>query len=223
MYFPQKRITIYAGHYGSGKTNLAVNHALALRRTGKRVKILDLDIVNPYFRTQDSEALFREEGIELIASEFAGTNVDIPAVPAAAQSAFDDRETPVIIDVGGDDAGALALGRYQKTIREENNYDMLLVINRFRPLARMPEETAEIARSIEWASRVPFTGIAANSNLGGETDAETILSSEGYTLEVARLLGLPVVYRAARADLATALRHRLERIQPVEITGKVWF
>ena len=223
MYFPQKRITIYAGHYGSGKTNLAVNHAIALRRTGKRVKILDLDIVNPYFRTQDSEALFREEGIELIASEFAGTNVDIPAVPAAAQSAFDDRETPVIIDVGGDDAGALALGRYQKTIREENNYDMLLVINRFRPLARMPEETAEIARSIEWASRVPFTGIAANSNLGGETDAETILSSEGYTLEVARLLGLPVVYRAARADLATALRHRLERIQPVEITGKVWF
>ena len=223
MYFPQKRITIYAGHYGSGKTNLAVNHALALRRTGKRVKILDLDIVNPYFRTQDSEALFREEGIELIASEFAGTNVDIPAVPAAAQSAFDDRETSVIIDVGGDDAGALALGRYQKTIREENNYDMLLVINRFRPLARMPEETAEIARSIEWASRVPFTGIAANSNLGGETDAETILSSEGYTLEVARLLGLPVVYRAARADLATALRHRLERIQPVEITGKVWF
>ncbi len=223
MYFPQKRITIYAGHYGSGKTNLAVNHALALRREGKRVKILDLDIVNPYFRTKDSEALFRREGIELIASEFAGTNVDIPAIPAAAQSAFDDREASVIIDVGGDDSGALALGRYQRAINDEGDFDMLLVVNRFRPLARTPEDAAEIARSIEGASRIRFTGVAANSNLGGETDAETILSSEEYTKSVSALLGLPVVYRAVREDLREALGNKLERIQPVKITGKIWF
>ncbi|MBO4406324.1 MAG: hypothetical protein J5849_01380 [Clostridia bacterium] len=222
MYFPAKRITIYAGHYGSGKTNLAVNHALALRRAGKRVKILDLDIVNPYFRTKDSEELFRREGIELIASEFAGTNVDIPAIPAAAQSAFDDRSSTVVIDVGGDDAGALALGRYQKAINEED-YDMLLVLNRFRPLARTPEDAAAIAREIEAASRVRFTGVAANSNLGSETDAEAVLSSEEYTVSTAKALGLPVVFRAVRRDLVPALGQKLERVQPVEITGKVWF
>jgi len=222
VYFPQKRITIYAGHYGSGKTNLAVNHALALKHQGFKVRVLDLDIVNPYFRTQDSAALFREEGIELIASEFANTNVDIPAIPASAQAAFDDKSYHVILDVGGDDVGALALGRYQRSIKQEE-YDMLLVTNRYRPLAATPEAAAEIARSVEAASRVGFTGIAANDNLGYETTPEDIISSQEYQKDLSALLGLPVVYRAVWDKLVCALEGKIENLQPVALTGKTYF
>ncbi|MBR4865736.1 MAG: hypothetical protein IKU11_03545 [Clostridia bacterium] len=222
MFYPTGRITIYAGHYGSGKTNLAVNHALALAGEGKSVKVLDLDIVNPYFRTKDSEALFKERGITLIASEFANTNVDIPAIPAAAQSAFDDPRSHVIIDVGGDDMGAVALGRYQRFILREG-YDMLLVVNRYRPLASEIPDAVKIAREIETACRLPFTGIAANSNLGRETDPETVLSSEAYTLALAEAMNLPVVYRAVKQDLYPALSGKLDRLEPVELTGKTYF
>ena len=105
-----KRITIFAGHYGSGKTNIAVNFALGLREEHDKVSIADLDIVNPYFRTKDSEKILAEKGIRLISSEYANSNVDVPALPAEAYSIIDDLSVRAVIDVGGDDRGALALG-----------------------------------------------------------------------------------------------------------------
>ena len=187
-----KRITVFAGHYGSGKTNLALNYAVALRRSGKAVAAADLDIVNPYFRTKDGEKILASEGIKLISSEYANTNVDLPALPGEAYSIVRDRDTHFVVDLGGDDRGALALGRYTPFILEENDYDMLFVFNGARPLTRTATEAAMVLREIEAAGGLPFTGIVNNTNLGPLTEPGTILGGQETALELSRLTGLPV-------------------------------
>ena len=151
-----KRITILSGHYGSGKTNIAVNLALDLKKQHDNVAILDIDIVNPYFRTKDSEELFLKAGIKLICSEYANSNVDIPALPQAIYSVTDDKDLYSILDVGGDERGALALGRVAPKISEEDNYDMFFVVNKFRPLTRDASSEIEVMREIENACKYCF-------------------------------------------------------------------
>ena len=115
-----KRITIVTGHYGSGKTNFAVNLAVDLCRKGKSVVLVDLDIVNPYFRSADFKEQLTEMGIEMICPVYANTNLDIPALGADIYSVFNkDDGRYIIFDVGGDDAGAAALGRYSHLIQQE--------------------------------------------------------------------------------------------------------
>ena len=187
-----KRITLFAGHYGSGKTNVALNYAYNLKQNGYDTVIADIDTVNPYFRTKDSAQELKQAGIELIASEFAGSNVDLPALPAAMYDIIFDSEKYAVIDIGGDDRGAFALGRYTPEILRENNYSMLMVINMYRPLTSTPEDTVEILREIEAASGIPFTGLVNNSNLGTGTTLETLTSSFEYANAVAKLSGLPI-------------------------------
>ena len=146
-----KRLTIFAGHYGSGKTNLAVNYALALKKKGLAVKIADLDIVNPYFRTKDSEKELKEAGIPLISPAYANSNVDLPALPQELYSLVQRRDFHAVLDVGGDDRGAYALGRYTPYILEENDYRMVFVANFYRPLTQTPEEALEVMGEIEAA------------------------------------------------------------------------
>ena len=134
------RLTLFAGHYGSGKTNIAVNYALQLANEGKSVCIADLDIVNPYFRTKDSAEALTAAGVTLISPQFANTNVDLPALPAEAYRLVQDKSIYGIMDIGGDDRGAYALGRYVPYIKEENDYRMAFVANASRPLTRTPEE-----------------------------------------------------------------------------------
>ena len=112
-----KRLTLFAGHYGSGKTNIAVNYAMLLADEGKRVCIADLDIVNPYFRTKDSESELSDKGVTLICSEYANTNVDVPAIPAESYRIVQDKSCYSVIDIGGDDRGAYALGRFADAIK----------------------------------------------------------------------------------------------------------
>ena len=121
-----KRMTIFAGHYGSGKTNIAINYALFLKRQSLTVSIGDLDIVNPYFRTKDGERVLNENEVRLISSKYANSNIDLPSIPAEIYSLIDDKSVHAVMDVGGDDRGALALGRYADKIKEENDYEMLL-------------------------------------------------------------------------------------------------
>lgn len=196
-----KRITIFAGHYGSGKTNVAVNFALKLKETAENVAIADLDIVNPYFRTKDSELVLNQHGIRLISSDYANTNVDVPALSPDTYAIIDDKTISAVIDVGGDDRGALALGRYTPKILEENNYEMLFVINKFRPLTREVKDTIEIMKEIEIASGIKFTGIVNNSNLGDETTASDVENSFDYANEISRLSGLNIYMTTAKADL----------------------
>lgn len=144
-----KRITVFSGHYGSGKTNVALSVALGLARSGQSVTVADLDIVNPYFRTKDSARELEKAGIELICSDYANTNVDIPALPQSMYAITDDRSRKVVVDLGGDDRGALALGRLAPAILEENDFDLFAVINMFRPLTKTAEETVGVMKEIE--------------------------------------------------------------------------
>ncbi|MBO7711373.1 MAG: hypothetical protein J6S83_12960 [Lachnospiraceae bacterium] len=212
-----KRITLLCGHYGSGKTNIAVNMALDVRRQTERVAIADLDIVNPYYRSADSVRELDEAGIRLIVSRYANSNVDIPAMPQEMYAIVDDRELTCIVDVGGDDRGAYALGRLSPAIREENNYDMLLVVNRFRPLTRDAESTMEVMREIEEAASLKFTGIINNSNLGAATTPEDVLSSLAYADEVARLCSLPVVMTSVTQDIGEKLQDRIGNLFPMHL------
>ncbi len=212
-----KRLTLFAGHYGSGKTNIALNYARMLKRRGLDVVIADLDIVNPYFRTKDSEQALREEGIGLIVSEFANSNLDVPAMPKEIYALMDDRRYYGVLDIGGDDRGALALGRYVPAIREENDYEMLLVVNMYRPLTRTAADAIEVMREIEQACGLPFTGIVNNSNLGPQTTTESILKSIPYAGEIAEKTGLPVKMTCVKEALCQSLEHQVETIFPLTL------
>ena len=212
-----KRVTLLAGHYGSGKTNIAVNLAEELRKTTENVAIADLDIVNPYYRTLDSKDRLAHAGIRMIVSKFANSNVDIPAMPQDMYAVVDDRSLHCIVDVGGDDRGALALGRLSPGLREEAAYDMWLVANRFRPLTRTADEVLEVMREIEAACGLKFTGIINNSNLGAETTAQTVLSSVDFGRECSKVTGLPLVMTTVEASLAAELSGKVPNLFPLTL------
>lgn len=216
-----KRITLFAGHYGSGKTNIAINYAFNMKADGKNVVIADLDIVNPYFRTKDSEAELREAGIELISSEFASSNVDLPALPQDIYSVVDNNERYAIMDIGGDDRGAYALGRYADSIKKENNYEMFMVINMYRPLTRDVESTVEVMKEIETACSMKFTAIVNNSNIGEETTAQDVLDSLEYAQAVSQATGLPVGLTTVREDLYNYLCEKVENLMPLRLQEKI--
>ena len=215
-----KRITLFAGHYGSGKTNIAVNYAVFLKKSGLAVRIADLDIVNPYFRTKDSESLLAEYGIELISPAFANSNVDLPALPQQLYAVTDDTSEYAVMDIGGDDRGALALGRYAPAILAENNYSMLFVVNMYRPLTQNVADTVAVLREIEAAGGIPATAIVNNSNLGASTTAEDVLASIPFACSLAKETGLPIQMTTVREDLLPALKGKIDKLFPLTLQQK---
>lgn len=216
-----KRVTLFAGHYGSGKTNVAVNYALKLKKMGLDTAIADLDIVNPYFRTKDSIDILTANGIELISSEFAGSNVDLPALPSSVYSLIDIHERHAIFDIGGDDRGATALGRYSDAIKEEGNYELLLVVNKYRPLSKTPELCIEIMHEIEETANMRFTGIVNDSNLGEETVPEDVLKSVPYAEEISRLTGLPIRFTCVTKKTYNELVGKIDNLMEIELQKKI--
>lgn len=217
-----KRVTLFAGHYGSGKTNIAVNYAFSLKNDGKSVVIADLDIVNPYFRTKDSERELGEAGIKLISSEFASSNVDLPALPQEIYSVVDNKTDYAVMDIGGDDRGAYALGRYADSIVKENDYEMLMVINMYRPLTRDVQSTLEVMSEIEQACGMRFTAVVNNSNIGEETTAQDVLDSLGYANDIASATGLPLKMTTVKEDLYNQLSDRVDNLFPLTLQDKIW-
>ena len=215
-----KRLTLFAGHYGSGKTNIAVNYALLLAGEGKKVCIADLDIVNPYFRTKDSQKELEAAGIDLISPQYANSNVDLPALPAASYRLVQDKASYGIMDIGGDDRGAYALGRFVPSILEENNYRMIFVANACRPLTRTAEDALEVMREIEAACGLKFTDLINNTNLGSETTAETVIGAASYMEELSRLSGLPVFATTATYEVAAELTGKLDNVIPLKLQEK---
>ena len=215
-----KRITLFAGHYGSGKTNLAVNYAMFLKEHFERVVIADLDIVNPYFRTKDSTELLESCGIEIISPEFANSNVDLPALPSELYGVVQNRLRHAVLDIGGDDRGAYALGRYAPYILEENDYEMIFVANFCRPLTQTAEDALEVMREIEQAGGVPFTAIVNNTNLGKLTDEKTVCGGYEICRKLSELAGLPILFTAAERGLAEKLS--LPNVFPIDIQKKYY-
>lgn len=195
-----KRFTIVTGHYGTGKTNFALNLALDLAREGERVTLVDLDLVNPYFRSSDYLELLEQRGVRVLGPTFARTTLDTPSLPAEISSVFDDPGY-VIVDAGGDDVGATALGRFSRDI-SALDYEMLYVINEYRNLTATPAEAAALLRDIEAASHLRATGIVNNSHLKAETTRETIIGSVEFADQTAQLLDLPLVATTAPKGLA---------------------
>jgi hypothetical protein len=216
-----KRVTLLAGHYGSGKTNIAVNYAMYLKNLGKDVVIADLDIVNPYFRTRDSIDELTQAGVRLISSEFASTNVDLPALPQEVYSIFDKHGESAVMDIGGDDRGAYALGRYADFIKNENDYEMLFVFNKYRPLTPTAEDALEIMREIEAACKINFTAIVNNSNLGSITTPEDVLSSVAETERLSEISQLPVKMTTVTENLVNNLNGKIPNLFPLTLQNKI--
>lgn len=197
-------ITIVTGHYGSGKTEFSINLALALKKQYEKVILVDLDIVNPYFRSHDAKALLTQSGVEVIAPAYAGTNVDIPVLPPEIMRIFEEKDAKIILDVGGDDDGAIALGRYKQYF-DKADYEMLLVVNTRRPLTKTPEEIIEMKDNIENASRLTVSALVSDTNLADDTTAEVVLEGVRITDEVSEKTGLPVSYICANEQVAKDL------------------
>ena len=204
-----RRVTLFSGHYGSGKTNIAVNYALALRESGREVTVADLDIVNPYFRTKDSAGELAAAGIRLVSPAYANTNVDLPALPQEVYGVVSDRSRYAVLDIGGDDRGAVALGRYTPAILEENDYAHFFVVNFYRPLTQNARDALEVLREIEAACHIPLTAIINNSNIGALTRPEDVLATVARAEELSALAGIPLAFTTAEASIAQALEGSL--------------
>lgn len=193
MEFGQKRVILLTGDYGCGKTNLAVNLALLLAEKGK-TSVVDMDTVNPYFRTADFGEMFSKRGINAVFPQYANTNLDIPVLNFDLENIVSQSDF-TIIDVGGSDAGAYPVGRYESLFKSlGNNLEMLYVFNMYRLCECSASDVIQTLREIENACRVKCTGLVNNSNLGAETTRDTVAASEKFAEEVSELSGVPIKF-----------------------------
>ncbi|MBQ4517768.1 MAG: hypothetical protein II997_04175 [Clostridia bacterium] len=200
----ESRIHIIVGHYGSGKTEFAINYALRLRQSYKKVYIVDLDIVNPYFRTNDVKQKLEKMGLSVIASPYASSNVDVPSLPSEVHRVFDDKDAAVVFDVGGDDDGAIALGRYNRYFEAEKP-ELLFVINVFRPMTANAPAIHEMIENIETVSRLKVSGLVNSSNLADLTTIDETVKGQTITEEASRLTGIPCKYISVMEELVKDL------------------
>jgi len=199
-----KKINIVTGHYGSGKTEFSINYALKLKSESGKATICDMDIVNPYFRTNDALDFLKQNGINVIAPEYANTNLDLPSLPSDIISVFSKDAPPAVLDVGGDDDGAIALGQFYPYISKED-YEMFFVINTLRPDTSDVQSIINLARGIEYASRCRITSIVNNTNLSYLSSVNDILNSFNLIDEVSQKLSVPVKYISGKAEILSKL------------------
>jgi len=185
------RITVYLGHYGSGKTEICLNAALRLARESVPVTLVDLDIVNPYFRSGEQRERLEAAGVELVTPTFEGTTVDVPALPARVQSVFADAARRALFDVGGDPTGAAALGRYKPWL-ERDDVETLCVVNTRRPFTGTARAVADMVRRLEERSRLRVAGLVCNTNLARESTAPALEEGLRVVEEAACSLCIPV-------------------------------
>ncbi|MGN0467573.1 MAG: hypothetical protein ACI4GY_02475 [Acutalibacteraceae bacterium] len=218
--FNEKRISIFCGHYGSGKTNLAVNYAFYLKNKGHEVTVLDIDIINPYFRTKDSEKEFCDAGIELIASDFANSSLDMPVLPAKMYGAVQDKSAHCVLDVGGDDRGSVALGGFVPYIKEENNYEMFYVVNFYRPHTQNAEDALAVMRTIEETCGLEFSAVINNSCFGAQTTPDDVVATFEEANKLCKLSALPLAATSVMQTLLPKLEGKCDNLFALNLQAK---
>ena len=213
------RVSIITGHYGTGKTEFAVNLALQLAGLNHQVMVADLDIVNPYFRSRERRDLLQEAGIRLISSSQACSDADVPALPAELLTILENRDIPGVLDIGGDPVGARVLARFNDKIVPED-YQLIYVLNANRPEVRTPEAAIAYLRGIEATTSLTCTGIVNNTHLCGETTAEEIRKGARLAQAVSQETGIPVLCHVAVERFIPALSDLSEPVFPITIQMK---
>lgn len=211
------RIRIFTGHFGSGKTEISINYALKLAYEGRKVCIADLDIVNPYFCTRDEKEFLEGQGIKLIATPKEYANAELGTIPLNTLAVFDDKSYEVVLDVGGDDQGAVAIGQYKRYFNEEE-YDMYFVVNTTRPFTKDADGVIQYIKEIEAASRLKVKYLINNANLSYETEIKDIIYGQKVIKEVSERTGLPIKFTAVREDLVSKITNEIDgEIFPIKI------
>ena len=211
-----KRITLFTGNFGSGKTEISLNYALHLREKNKKVAVVDLDVINPYFRSRAKSELMEEHDIEVIYPKEL-KHADLPVITADIKKLLQNKEYYGVIDVGGDEDGATVLGSIADSVKE-TAYELNLVVNTKRPFTDNVEGIIKMKEKIEAASKMNVDNLICNINLGKESDVEIV--EKGYPIikEAAKKLDLPIKFIAVKEDLKGALDklNYKEEIFPIE-------
>ena len=201
------RIAVFIGAYGSGKSEIAVNYALAIRASGNAVVVADLDMINPFYRSADAQAILEAAGIELIKPQFANTNVDVPAVPGAVFSLFDQPDRHAVLDIGGEDLGVRVLSSLKNRFpdeRSDDRADIFFVVNTCRPFTATADQIVVMAEALTNAANMRITGMINNTNLLEFSDEAVLLASEEIVREASKRLGIPISFTAAQDDKVPA-------------------
>ncbi|SUY48193.1 CobQ/CobB/MinD/ParA nucleotide binding domain-containing protein [Clostridium putrefaciens] len=214
------RIRIFTGHFGSGKSEIAINYALDLAEKGKKVSLVDIDIVNPYFCIRDLKGPLESKGVRVISADPSFSNAELMVVPPEVSSVFNDKSAEVVMDIGGDNTGATVLGQYNSYLQKED-YDLYFVINNNRPLTLDSEGVEEQIKAIESSSRLKITYLISNTNLSYETTTEHILKGDKDTYELSKRLNIPYKYVVCRRDMVDSIKDKVHApILPIDIYMK---
>lgn len=211
-----KRIVVFIGHFGSGKTECSVNYALRVRQeTGAKTAIADLDIANPFFRSREKKEMMEKLGVENLSNLYGKMITDeVPALDPAIRRPLENKEYRAVVDAGGDPSGAKLLMQFQDLLRVDD-CDVFAVVNANRPITATAEKAIPLLKQMEATSGLRITGIFNNTHMIRQTTVDDILKGYRLAKQIGDQLGVPVKYSSCEEHLLDALKERIAR-EPVE-------